>query len=541
MLSTAALTSCDDDQVTPPMVLPPTSNLQPTMTFPEFKAEYWSSLNAPAEVGKTAAGDSIVLVGRVCSSDESGNIYKNIYVQAVDENGDQYGLTFAVNETDLYTYFPFGQEVAIVATGLTVGGYGGLMQFGEVGDNGMTFMSLSKFTTHVRRNGSALPVPSKVDTTVTTIAELNAAKSDMMKWQGRLIRLDNVRWADAGKPYANPTDKNTNRNLVDADGNTVIVRNNSYSKFSGEILPSGTGSVTGILNSFNGTWQILLNGTSGVKGFDAATPDNPDTPDNPGPAIEEGDGTQARPYNATQANAAAAALDASGKIENAYIRGYVTEIKNIDTGSYGNAEYYLSDSKGGSSTLLVYRGKYFNGDKFTSADQLKVGDDVVICGTLVNFNGKTPEVTTGSSIVSINGKTSGGDQPENPDEPVIPGIEGGTEADPYTATEANTVAAALDASGKVENVYIKGFVTEVAVSTQFGNADYYLSDTKGGTNTLQVYRGKFFNGDKFTAEDQLKVGDEVVLLGTLVNYNGSKPQVTTNSTIISINGSTSAN
>lgn len=36
----ALLSSCDDDFTTPPVVMPPTENVESTMTLPEFKAEY---------------------------------------------------------------------------------------------------------------------------------------------------------------------------------------------------------------------------------------------------------------------------------------------------------------------------------------------------------------------------------------------------------------------------------------------------------------------------------------------------------------------
>ena len=70
------------------------------------------------------------------------------------------------------------------------------------------------------------------------------------------------------------------------------------------------------------------------------------------------------------------------------------------------------------------------------------------------------------------------------------------------------------------------------VSTQFGNATYNICDTEGG-ETFSIYRGYGLNGDKFTAEDQLQVGAEVVVLGTLVNFKGNTPQMTTGSQIVS--------
>ena len=74
------------------------------------------------------------------------------------------------------------------------------------------------------------------------------------------------------------------------------------------------------------------------------------------------------------------------------------------------------------------------------------------------------------------------------------------------------------------------------VSTQYGNARYYLSNDGTTTDQLQVFRGLYLNGDKFTDPSQISVGKKVLILGTLDFYEAtSNPQVGRNSKIISIN------
>lgn len=93
---------------------------------------------------------------------------------------------------------------------------------------------------------------------------------------------------------------------------------------------------------------------------------------------------------------------------------------------------------------------------------------------------------------------------------------GGTVEKPYTVAEA--IAAAQAGTGEV---YVKGVISKISsVSTSYGNATYYISDDGTDNNTLQVFRGKYLNNEKFTSEDQLKVGDEVVVVGKLKTYNG---------------------
>ncbi|MDE6334222.1 MAG: hypothetical protein K2L77_06195, partial [Muribaculaceae bacterium] len=136
-----------------------------------------------------------------------------------------------------------------------------------------------------------------------------------------------------------------------------------------------------------------------------------DSPVTPNPGTPEGDGTEANPYNATAALDIAKGLAEGAEVE-AYAKGTIASISDIST-DFGNATYTITD---GSSTLSVYRGYYLNGDKFTSADQIKAGDEVVVYGKLVNFKGNTPQFTTGSKIVSLNGST-GGDTPVTPPTP----------------------------------------------------------------------------------------------------------------------------
>ncbi len=231
----------------------------------------------------------------------------------------------------------------------------------------------------------------------------------------------------------------------------------------------------------------------------------------------EGDGTEANPYSASQALEMIVNGENNPDAE-VYIKGKVSQIKEVSA-QFGNATYWISDDGSTETQLYVFRGKYLNGEKFTSEDQLKVGDEVVILGKLTTFN-DDPQVGTGSKLVSVNGQTG-----------MIPG----TEALPYTPSQALEVIANGENDPDAE-VYIKGKVSQIKeVSAQFGNATYWISDDGSTETQLYVFRGKYLNGEKFTSEDQLKVGDEVVILGKLTTFNDD-PQVGTGSSIVSING-----
>ena len=115
----------------------------------------------------------------------------------------------------------------------------------------------------------------------------------------------------------------------------------------------------------------------------------------------------------------------------------------------------------------------------------------------------------------------------------------GSAANPYTASQAFEIASKMSDTATLTDVYVKGVITEITeISTSYGNATYIIADEAGGEVTLTIYRGKWFNGDKFTKEDQLKVGDEVVVKGNLINYKGDTPEMAQNNQIVSLNGET---
>lgn len=128
-----------------------------------------------------------------------------------------------------------------------------------------------------------------------------------------------------------------------------------------------------------------------------------------------------------------------------------------------------------------------------------------------------------------------GEAPVNPD-PVDPVDISNTAETAYTTSQAFELITA--GQGLDTEVYVKGTIKEVTeISTSYGNATYTLTD---GTSDLVVFRGLYIDGEKFTAEDQIAVGQELIILGKLVNYNGTY-EVTTGSKIISINGDAPVN
>ena len=107
----------------------------------------------------------------------------------------------------------------------------------------------------------------------------------------------------------------------------------------------------------------------------------------------------------------------------------------------------------------------------------------------------------------------------------------------YTVAKANDLITA--GQGLETEVYVIGTITKIQeVSTSYGNATYWIGDgAEYSANDLEIYRGYYLEGEYFTAEDQIKVGDKVIVYGKLVDYKGTK-EMNTGSSIYSLNGVT---
>ena len=77
---------------------------------------------------------------------------------------------------------------------------------------------------------------------------------------------------------------------------------------------------------------------------------------------------------------------------NYYVGGKITEIQQINT-QYGNATYILDNG------FQVFRGKWIDGNGFSSEDQIKVGAYIVVYGVLKEYNGQL-ELDKDSQVIA---------------------------------------------------------------------------------------------------------------------------------------------
>lgn len=278
VLALSAATACNDNFELPPVIYPFS---EANTTIADLKTEYWQPdrnyVATVSEVPGSTDGAHRVISGRVVSDMSTGNIYNSIVIQSEDP-GHPEAINIAVRTNRLGRTYEIGQLINVDVTGMKIGAYNGLMQLGAEGTYNnapsMTFMESDVFEAACIPVGT--PDPAKVDTAVVTIPDIIAAKGNaegLQRWQSRLVRFDDVTFDTPGQPLAG--DQNTNRTFRDAQGNSLIVRTSSYASFKSSPVPAGKGSVVGILSYYGTDWQILLNNTDGLIGFDGRLPEDP--------------------------------------------------------------------------------------------------------------------------------------------------------------------------------------------------------------------------------------------------------------------------
>ena len=257
-------------------------------------------------------------------------------------------------------------------------------------------------------------------------------------------------------------------------------------------------------------------------------PSQPTTPDTP----TTGKGSESDPYTVTEA----IALIKSGQAPSTEVcvKGKITEVTYYNS-SYSSLSYNIAD-EGSSEVIEVYSGKGLNGADFSSKNDLKAGQTVVVKGIVKEYtkaDGTTVnEIDKNSTIISIEG--DGGNTPDTPS--TIDPKGAGTQADPYNCAAAIKAINAMEADKNSDNeVYIKGTVVEVKENygdSSFGNATYYIADDANGTNKFYIFRSLYLNNEKYSSGDKLSVGDEVTVCGKVVNYKGNTPETVANNSYL---------
>ncbi len=284
--------------------------------------------------------------------------------------------------------------------------------------------------------------------------------------------------------------------------------------------------------------------------------------------------------------------------DNQFVEGYVCTVGT--SVSSGQMTYYISDDGTETNRLQIFKGKNLNNTNFTATSDLSLQDKVVVFGQLKNYSG-TPEMNSGNYIVSREAaaiatptftpdgagflttlsvalacETEGaqirytldGSAPTEMStlysDPIelsatttitAAAFKGGNAssavARTFTKGSVITVTAALAAidaladNGTIENQFVEGVISQIdSYNGTYHSITYWISADGTTTDQLEVYSGLIGNAatplgkEAFDAKENLEVGDQVVIYGTLKKYvknETTTPEFDKNNIIYSFN------
>lgn len=253
LIASLALFACERDYDAPLLTEPEYTGPAANITISELRTENAAATDkAPIIITQDQ-----VLKAVITGNDESGNIFKKIYLQ--DETG---AIEMEVDQSSVYNYYPVGQTVYVDLNGLSISVYGDEQQLGH--PEGYLYRTpWEDFEKHVSKDGWANPENAK-PVVIDDISTINAAPDN---YKFKLVQFTGVTFQNGGKGIFAPEDGYGEENITDSHGNTIMIRTSNYASFAGNKLPEGKGNVTGILGRFRGTWQLTLRTANDVSDF----------------------------------------------------------------------------------------------------------------------------------------------------------------------------------------------------------------------------------------------------------------------------------
>lgn len=254
LLASLALFACEKDYDAPLLTEPEYTGPEANITIKDLRAQ----TAAATQDAPVVLTQEQVLKAVVTANDESGNIFKKIYLE--DATG---AIGMGVDQSSVYNYYPVGQTVYIDLKGLSISVFGDEQQLGHPEDENFR-TPWEEFEKHVIRDGWANPENAKP----LELDDISVINTDPEAYKFKLVTLKGVTFQNGGTAiFAPESSTGHEETITDAHGNTLAVRTSGYANFAANKLPKGKGNLTGILGRFRGNWQFTIRTAEDIKDF----------------------------------------------------------------------------------------------------------------------------------------------------------------------------------------------------------------------------------------------------------------------------------
>ncbi len=246
----------------------------PNTTISSLLSKYSSTISNSAYQEIT---NDVIIEGVVTGNDISGNIYQQVYIQQLGNDGmvdtDQAGISVGIKGYGaLYTLFPIGQKIRVNLKGLYIGGYGALPKIGQPYININGALRMGPMTaTYTKTNIMKVGEPNPECLKAKELKSSDLTSANISRITPMLVRIDNCEIDDAGQPYAVTEYQENNETysvehmIKLSDGGKLTLYTSTSAMFAGDTIPSGKLTLYGILSRYSSTYQLQLRSIEDVK------------------------------------------------------------------------------------------------------------------------------------------------------------------------------------------------------------------------------------------------------------------------------------
>ena len=210
-----------------------------------------AALKARCNGSSVRIAEDLNIRGTVVAIDAVGEFPKILVLE--DETG---GIEILLDRELLERDYELGCRLTVLCNGLSLGDYGGKIQLGAPSGDSYPVARIpdEHIANHLRRDSAAV---SRLRPATLAFDEL------AMRHVSRYVRFEQVRIAseEQGEPFCERDAETgeplpTDRHLVNGSGDTLVLRILPGCDYANEPLPAGRGSANGILDYFNGIYQL---------------------------------------------------------------------------------------------------------------------------------------------------------------------------------------------------------------------------------------------------------------------------------------------
>ena len=196
--------------------------------------------------------DDIAIEGYVVANDLFGEYHKSIVI--CDHSG---GIEIAIDLRQTAPKFPISARVVVYCSGLTIGDYGGQLTLGAIPEGKYTVDRILEkdLERYILIDKTS---PKAIEPTEVAINDINTTHI------GNYIRLSDVTFASQADLTWCDKDPitgdyiTTERTIYDREKNSFTVRCIAECHYNNEKLPSGYGTLCGIVEYFNGKYSLRV-------------------------------------------------------------------------------------------------------------------------------------------------------------------------------------------------------------------------------------------------------------------------------------------